>query len=721
MAFKFPDIGLPLPGRERPASDARPDAAPAAAAGAIPAQPGSRAVRPLVLPFIGHLPATRQFQILGIALAVLLVAAASMIVLDRREAASSAVYVSTATGMQMLSQRIATGAQQAVLGTATAFDQLRESRERFGQDLKLLAEGGERGGIDLPASPEDVQPLLAELAKVWGPVERDSGLILSQREALIELRRNEETVQRAGSQLTGLAQQFLVAVADQGGSTAVATIARQLHADTINFDFAEANRLLSTETPNPSVALQLGRNVRVFRETLASLLEPVPASGIRPLAASPARDKVEALNTAIAPFAASVDGILRNMQALAGAKQAARDIFAASEPLLQIPVKMTAAYEARAGVRAWLIGAAVAFGAAALVCLVLMGKVILDDAERRALENEAANRRTQEAILRLLDEMGDLAQGDLTVKARVTEDVTGAIADSVNYAVEEMRRLVLGITEATEQVTSATGQAQQITGSLLNAAQRQSQEINDTSASVAHIAQSIEDVSNRAAESARVAGQSLAAATQGAEAVATAIGGMNTIREQIQDTAKRIKRLGESSQEIGEIVDIISDIAEQTNVLALNAAIQATTAGPAGRGFTVVAEEVQRLAERSAEATKQISSIVRTIQTDTHDAIGAMERSTQGVVEQTRLADATGRALAQIDEVSRRLATLIEAISVATREQSAAAARITENMTDILRITEMTTDGTRKTADSTARLAALAAELKQSVTGFKLS
>jgi twitching motility protein PilJ len=232
---------------------------------------------------------------------------------------------------------------------------------------------------------------------------------------------------------------------------------------------------------------------------------------------------------------------------------------------------------------------------------------------------------------------------------------------------------------------------------------------------------SIMQVSERAAQSAQVAEQSLAAATQGSGAVRRAIEGMDNIREQIQDTAKRIKRLGESSQEIGEIVDLITDITEQTNVLALNAAIQASSAGSAGRGFTLVAEEVQRLAERSAGATKQIGAIVKTIQADTQDAVSAMELSTQGVVEQTGLADATGQALARIDEVTRHLATLISDISAATKEQTESAARITKTMQDILQITELTTEGTRRTADSTARLASMATQLKQSVAGFKLS
>ena len=408
--------------------------------------------------------------------------------------------------------------------------------------------------------------------------------------------------------------------------------------------------------------------------------------------------------------------------------QAARELSTASERLLGSARELAAGYQTIAQTHNVVLLGAVALSAFALVCLLFIGRIVVDDAEHRAFEskqaaaaNERANQRTQDAILRLLDEMGSLAQGDLTVRANIGDEVTGAIADSVNFAVDELRRLVAGINDATTQVAFASSQAQAITNELLGAAQRQSREISDTGSAIAAMTASITQVSERAAQSAIVAGQSLSAATQGASAVQRAIEGMDNIREQIQETAKRIKRLAESSQEIGAIVDLIADITEQTNVLALNAAIQASSAGSAGRGFSLVAEEVQRLAERSAGATKQISAIVKTIQSDTQDAIAAMEQSTQNVVEHTRLADGAGQALVQIDEVSRRLATLIGEISAATNEQTQSAARIGKTMEEILRITELTTDGTRRTADSTARLATMAARLKQSIAGFKLS
>jgi len=365
-------------------------------------------------------------------------------------------------------------------------------------------------------------------------------------------------------------------------------------------------------------------------------------------------------------------------------------------------------------------GIAFAAGLLTLILIVLNGNKQAAEARANASEIEATNLRNQEAILTLLDEMGDLADGDLTVNAEVTESITGAIADSINYTIASLRELVQEINRATEQVNTATAQAQGTSNQLLQAAQKQSVQIKETGDAVEQMAGSILEVSNNANQAAEVAQRSLIAATEGSQAVQNTISGMNDIRTQIQETSKRIKRLGESSQEIGEIVELISDITEQTNILALNAAIQAASAGEAGRGFTVVAEEVQRLAERSSEATKQISVIVKTIQTDTNNAVAAMENSTAGVVEGAKLSDAAGQALNEIESVTNNLAKLIEAISSSTAAQTEMASKARNNMQDIQQITTQTTEGTRLTSQSIGQLTALAEELSSSVAGFKV-
>ena len=331
------------------------------------------------------------------------------------------------------------------------------------------------------------------------------------------------------------------------------------------------------------------------------------------------------------------------------------------------------------------------------------------------------NDQNQSAILRLMNELQDVADGDLTVQATVSEDITGAIADSVNYTVEELRSLVARINITAELVADASASAAAISGGLQKATEKQTREIRETGELVLRMASQISDVSESASESAQVARQALGAAEQGRQAVDKSISGMNGIRDHIQETAKRIKRLGESSQEIGEIVELISDLTEQTNVLALNAAIQAASAGEAGRGFTMVAEEVQRLAERGAEATRQISGLIRTIQLDTQDAVAAMERSTQGVVLGTRLSDDAGNALGEIGRVSRQLAELIEGIARTTQSQAMSAGTVAQSIQRILLVTEQTSDGTQQTAGSIVQLAELARELKSSVSRFRVS
>jgi twitching motility protein PilJ len=703
----LPQVAERAPAQERPS-----DQIPAAA----PARAPERG-----LPLIGHLPVGRQLQILIGLLVALLAIAAVCVYINTRQAVQNGLYVATATEMQMLSQRIANSAQQAVQGSAIAFGELRQSRDQFVADLKLLTSGGTKLGVTAGASPEAIQPELNALDKQWGLVQNNIALILAQEKNLIELRQRETAIEKTAPQLSLLALNLMVSAADARERYSAATFARQLYADVTNFDFINAVRLLSTDDPNPQVALQLGSNTRGYLRTLKALLGEGKAGGISPVSDERVRARALALDKAFEPFAASVQVIVNNMQALARAKQASRDIFGASEGLLKAPMQLAAFYEQHGGAQRYYAWAAVLSALLALGCLLLLGRVYVDDSRRRAEESERQNRANQAAILRLLDEISNLADGDLSARAKVTDDITGAIADAINYSIDEMRRLVTGINAAAQQVTAATEEARAISGQLLGATQKQSSEIQETGQSAMQMAQSMAEVSKNAGDSARVAEISLRAAEKGAHAVQNAIRGMNDIRDQIQGTSKRIKRLGESSQEIGEIVQLISDITEQTNVLALNAAIQAASAGEAGRGFTIVAEEVQRLAERSAEATKHISAIVRSIQRDTQDAVQAMEHSTQGVVEGTRTADQAEQALREIQQVSNRMAQLIGAISEATQRQSNSATQVAASMKQILGITQLTTESTQKTAASTARLTALAEGLRSSVAGFKLN
>ncbi|MDO4426572.1 MAG: methyl-accepting chemotaxis protein [Moraxella sp.] len=354
-------------------------------------------------------------------------------------------------------------------------------------------------------------------------------------------------------------------------------------------------------------------------------------------------------------------------------------------------------------------------------------KETLHERQEREMEQERArkiqeeNERSQMAILRLLDELGDLAEGDLTVNATVSEDFTGAIADSVNFAIDQLRQLVLAINTTADRVAQSSQQTQKTAVELAEASEHQAQEIAGVSAAINEMAVSIDQVSANASESAAVAQRSVAIAHNGAEVVQRSIEGMNIIRDQIQETSKRIKRLGESSQEIGDIVSLINDIADQTNILALNAAIQASMAGEAGRGFAVVADEVQRLAERSANATRQIETLVKTIQADTNEAVSSMEQTTAEVVRGAKLAKDAGEALEEVQSVSNTLADLIQSISNAAQQQATSAGHISSTMNIIQDITSQTSSGTMATARSVGRLNEMAAALQESVSGFKLS
>ncbi|MHB0984000.1 MAG: methyl-accepting chemotaxis protein [Sulfuricella sp.] len=668
------------------------------------------------LPLIGDRPLKKQLQILGGAWAVSVFLSFTPLIWYGVNLSFLKQRTSISTEMQMLSQRIAKGAQQAALGSPIAFAQLKEADQRFFANIKKLTQGGD----GVPASASVLQPLLKDMNKLWEEMDRDIQQILSQEKSLVALSNSVAGLNTGSAQLFDQTDQLVQQLLQSGAGSREVYYASRLTMLSERIT-KNANALLTGNEAEPDEAFMRGQGVPIFRNTLTGLLNGSKSLYLNPVKDPSALDMLREIDDGFKDFAMHSDNIMKNAVGVVKAKNAQRSLFRDGDKMLDLSRKLTDGYNKNASSGVVEVMLTVFFGGLVLAFAVLFVKVMLDDAKRRALQSEQENKRNQEAILRLLNEMGDLAEGDLTVRAGVTEDITGAVADSINFAIDELRTLVVEVNKATEQVGRASAEAQTTSNMLLQATEKQSREIEETSTAVLQMADSINNVSANAAESAKVAQQSLDAADKGATAVQNSISGMNEIREQIQETAKRIKRLGESSQEIGEIVELISDITEQTNILALNAAIQAASAGEAGRGFTVVAEEVQRLAERSGEATKQIGAIVKTIQTDTYDAVAAMEQSTQGVVEGAKLSDAAGQALSEIERISRSLAELIDTISNATRAQAEAAGKVVQTMRDIQDITNQTTDGTKQTATSIGQLTELAAELKGSVAGFKLA
>ncbi|NND58845.1 MAG: methyl-accepting chemotaxis protein [Gammaproteobacteria bacterium] len=485
----------------------------------------------------------------------------------------------------------------------------------------------------------------------------------------------------------------------------------ELNAQRLAQDFTA----LSAGVGQPAVIVErISATQSYLSQFVRALSQGDPSLGIAPVTGADAR--VSQIESANARISAAVRDAVVSADSLATAGVAAGVVDAAASNILAVDVAPAVSGGDSFG---WLPLALIAAALATFLLFWMMTRKVLGSQQEVQQEAEQSV-RNQDAILRLLDELGSLADGDLTVQATVSEDITGAIADSINYAIEALRDLVTTIDEAASQVDEAARQTRASASHLAQASENQSRQVQSATESIAAMAGSIEEVSHNAERSAEVARHSVEIAHKGGEAVRRTIDGMNTIRETIQETSKRIKRLGESSQEIGNIVELINDIAEQTNILALNASIQASMAGEAGRGFAVVADEVQRLAERSANATKQIEVLVNTIQSDTNEAVVSMERSTTDVVSGALLAENAGSSLDEIEKVSNQIASLVQNISNSARTQATAAADITRNMGVLQEISSQTADGSNATSTAIGKLAEMSTELRRSVAGFTL-
>lgn len=665
-------------------------------------------------------------RIAGVVFIMLLLASLFMLHIGAQHARQHSAYMKTIIKIyHHVEQLNVNTAPQRNEETGLPFTKWQESLNQLGQQVRLLQQGGALQEIELkpvigllPAS------VFETFEQQWRATEVNFQSALANRDSLIPVTELEKRILAIHYGLQNKLQSLSVEMTQArwsaesiGTVNTMGTWASAIAATTPLITAVGSDRVDRTLALNDVLSrLTIMRGkLKESTELLSSLrtgdLLNQPASASIPLHIELALNDAKELLRLSNDITPEVVNTWQRLQASLTASQQL------SKPLSHIEQGITTYFQDLQTRQAIWITVSLTL---AIIAAVLFIRCFSSNLRERLLRGEHDIENTQQAILQLLNEMEKPANGDLTARMSVTENMTGTIADAINLTIEELQILVKKVDYASTHVINTSVQAEKISSGLLTVAQAQSQKIEESTITVLGIAESLETVSRSANACAEVSKQSLQAAESGARAVQDAINGMNEIRTYIQETAKRIKRLGESSQEIGEIVTLISDITEQTNVLALNAAIQAASAGEAGKGFSVIAQEIQRLAEHSAEATKQISTLIRNIRGDTQDTIIAMERSTTGVVEGTRRANATGDALEEIETVSKQLAQLVAEISTATRSQTLITSKITKSMEDILAITRQTTEGTASNAESIKQIADHATRLKASVARFKV-
>ena len=657
----------------------------------------------------------KPLVIIGVLLSISIILMIASLVYVGDKRATLQRHVELSAEQLLLSQQMATFSLAASSGNEDAFDRLLASRKRF-DDILVTYRNGDSSTKPLE---KKLLPALDPVEKAWRNYRNNIDVILNGKQAIAEVRELYKVIDSFIPQMLTYSDEVVGVLMKKKASN------RQIYLATRQMMLSQRiknnlNQVLAGGEAAAAAADRFGRDAALFGRVLEGLLKGSKGLHIKKVTDKEAVSKLREVAMLISAVSDNIAGILELSPELFEVKDAASLVSDDSERLLKTlkDFQNTIITQGARLDTIQLVG--VAFGGVAVLLIIIGGVLLLKDARRREAEALENNRRNQRAILRLLDEMANLADGDLTVHATVTEEITGAIADSVNFTIDALRTLVTTINATAKEVSASTEKTMQTATELAEASNQQAREIASASAAVTDMAESMVEVTKEADNSAEVAESPVEIAQKGAQVVRDTIGSMENIRENIQETSKRIKRLGESSQEIGDIVGLITEIADQTNILALNAAIQASTAGDAGRGFAVVADEVQRLAERAGNATKQIEGLVNTIQADTNEAVKSMEISTSGVVEGAAMAEHAGEALKEIEDVSNNLSQLIKGISDSTKQQSKVALSVSESMNVIQEITLKTQEGTEETTASLKALNALSAELSRSVSGFKL-
>lgn len=667
-----------------------------------------------------HISILSNSRILGIILIFFMFFLSVSMIISGQQTKRNMTQSALISQLQIHHLWLSTTIQQALSGDATAFTQLQRNQQQLNQTLTLLSLGGIYR--DEKIAPISKQPLSLNLEAYhnnWQPETKKIDLILSHKESLLKLGSSMRAISITQSQLARRIDELINRMKEIGN------FSQQMRTmEVIRMQVRNIARNIRTIFPNELPLAEITTQLVQDRAQLSVIIQSL-SQGDNGLGSASDKDEtiqdlLSHIHLLLRRFDDHMHVVQMEIPLAIAAQLASHQIADKNEVMLDMIKELDHQMHEQSTHTAFLLNS--------LIYMLSAGLVIVSILFIRSLRpNASASRqelneieKAQNAIQLLLNDMKRIADGNLTVRTDISNPMIGPIADAINFTIEELHTLVEQVNHASALVVQASNQAQHVSSELLTAAHQQSARIEETTMAVVGMMESITEVSDMATESARVAKQSLSTAEKGTLAVRESIAGMNEIRTYIQDTSKRVKRLGESSQEVGEVVALITDITDQTNVLALNAALQATAAGEAGHGFTVIAQEVQRLAERSAEASKQISELITTIQGDTQDAIAAMERSTLGVAKGAKRSDAAGQALEEIEQVSKQLAQLISNIFDVTNTQTQAAHKVVANMEEILHITRRNTEGTGQTTASVKQITGFASELKASVSSFKV-